>query len=116
MAGILGGVFTGAGLALWYHFAILFEAVFILTTVDAGTRVGRFMLQELLKHVGAARPLFVVSQHPALVGARRCRVGLLPLSGRDRSARRHQLPVAAVRNREPAAGGCSPVRWPRRSS
>jgi carbon starvation protein CstA len=49
MAHILSNVLGGQGMmAFWYHFAILFEALFILTTVDAGTRVARFMIQDLL--------------------------------------------------------------------
>ncbi|MET0250373.1 MAG: carbon starvation CstA family protein [Sphingobium sp.] len=56
MAEIFSHVFGGPGMkAFWYHFAILFEALFILTAVDAGTRAGRFMLQDL---IGLAVPRF----------------------------------------------------------
>ncbi|WP_369901632.1 carbon starvation CstA family protein [Bacillus manliponensis] len=52
MAYIFSQVIGGQALmAFWYHFAILFEALFILTTIDAGTRVGRFMIQDILGHV-----------------------------------------------------------------
>ncbi|MEO5579493.1 MAG: carbon starvation CstA family protein, partial [Gemmatimonadaceae bacterium] len=66
MASLFSSVLGGSGaMALWYHFAIMFEALFILTTLDAGTRVGRFMLQDLGKHIWA--PIGRTSWYPAVV-------------------------------------------------
>ena len=67
MAQIFSGAFGQSLTALWYHFAILFEALFILTTIDAGTRVGRFMFQELAGHLWA--PLGRTSWYPSTVFA-----------------------------------------------
>jgi carbon starvation protein len=66
MAQIFSGALGGStAMALWYHFAIMFEALFILTTLDAGTRVGRFMLQDLGGKLWA--PFGRVSWYPAVV-------------------------------------------------
>ena len=65
MASIFASSFGEHLLAIWYHFAIMFEAVFILTTLDAGTRVGRFMLQDMLGNVW--QPLGRTSWYPSVL-------------------------------------------------
>jgi len=65
MASIFGSTFGKGLLAVWYHFAIMFEAVFLLATLDAGTRVGRFMVQDLLGR--AWEPLGRTSWYPSVL-------------------------------------------------
>ena len=96
-------------MAFWYHFAILFEALFILTTIDAGTRVARFMIQDLVGTFVAVLQATRGAWIPNLARhrARRDRLGLFSLSGR-RSIRS----AASTR-----CGRCSasPIRCSRRS-
>ncbi len=66
MANIFSHTIGGQALmAIWYHFAIMFEALFILTVLDAGTRVGRFMVQDALGHVW--KPLGRTSWYPSIL-------------------------------------------------
>ncbi len=66
MAHIFSGSLGGpAVMGIWYHFAIMFEALFILTLLDAGTRVGRFMLQEVMGHFW--KPLGRTSWYPGII-------------------------------------------------
>ncbi|MGA7918061.1 MAG: carbon starvation CstA family protein [Candidatus Acidiferrales bacterium] len=74
MAQIFSGTMGGERLlSIWYHFAIMFEALFILTVLDAGTRVGRFMVQELGGHIW--KPLGKSSSTPAILATSALMVG-----------------------------------------
>jgi len=65
MAKIFSDSLGGRAMAIWYHFAIMFEALFILTVLDAGTRVARFMLQDALGHIW--KPMGRTSWYPSIV-------------------------------------------------
>ena len=105
MSEIFAGATAESLKAFWYHFAIMFEALFILTTVDAGTRVEQFMLQDTLGNVW--KPIGRVSWKPGLWATSAVVVAAWGyfLYTVDQPARRHQSAVSAVRHRQPAPGG-----------
>ena len=104
MAQMFAKAFGRGWMALWYHFAIMFEALFILTTLDAGTRVGRFILQDFLgymwKPLGDTRSW---RRQRAASGLLVAGLGIFPLQGVIDPMGGINTPVAALRHRQPAA-------------
>ncbi|MCK7467572.1 MAG: hypothetical protein MZU91_05230 [Desulfosudis oleivorans] len=90
-------------MAYWYNFALMFEALFILTTVDTGTRVARFLLQDLVGHVW--KPVTRQGWIPGIIATSlRCRRRL----GLPHLFRQHRGDLAHVRRVEPAPVGHRP--------
>ncbi len=112
MAHIFSNSLGGQALmAIWYHFAIMFEALFILTVLDAGTRVGTVHDSGRARtRVEATGPHQLVSVDSGHQRVDRRGLGIFPVARGQRSARRNQFAVAALWYRQSTAGDRCPVR------